>query len=89
MQCLIRFTGRRSEREEYFEFLVAALGENREYIAALSMKSSPGLNDNVSILTMMCGVRCYHRMRILYQDFKAGKRIGSGLVSIFSWYRRL
>ena len=34
MQCLVRFTGRISERVEYFEFPVVALGENGEYIAA-------------------------------------------------------
>ena len=32
---------------EFFEFLVAALGGNGEYIAALSIKSSPGPNDNI------------------------------------------
>ena len=42
---------------EYFEFPLVALGENGEYIAALSMKLSPVLNDHVS-LTMKPGVRC-------------------------------
>ena len=67
---------------EYYEFLVVALGENREYIAALSMKFSPVLNDNASVLTMVRRVRCCSWMRVLYQNFKTGKRIGYGLVSI-------
>ena len=66
---------------EYFEFVAVALGGPGEYIAILSMNLSPLLNDNVSILTMMRRICCC-QMRKVYQDFKAGKRIGSGLASI-------
>ena len=66
---------------EYPEFLVVALGEHGEYIAAVSIKFSPVLNGNASILTMMRRVCCC-QMSVVYQDFKAGKRIGAGLASI-------